>query len=164
MRILFDGEIYYLDLSFNNITRIEGLDALTELTDLSLYNNRITVIENMDSLKKLNVFSIGNNQVDDETSVSKNEFQKKFIHLLFRFVISVDLISFEHSAYVVIHSHLNQIITYLQFHIYHKFISLIINSLRTQRYVKDSFQIVSIVFEYCREKKRRRNMKFKFNN
>lgn len=60
-----------LDLSFNNITRIEGLESLTELTDLSLYNNRISVLENMDSLKKLNVFSIGNNQVGDETSVSK---------------------------------------------------------------------------------------------
>ena len=78
--MLFDGEDFCLDLSFNNITQIEGLDALTELTDLSLYNNRITLIENMDSLKKLNVFSIGNNQVDDENSVSKNDFRKKFIH------------------------------------------------------------------------------------
>jgi Leucine-rich repeat (LRR) protein len=66
--------MFILDLSFNNITRLEGLDSLTELTDLSLYNNRITVIENMDSLKKLNVFSIGNNQVDDENSVSKKIF------------------------------------------------------------------------------------------
>ena len=30
----------WLDLSFNNISRIEGLDSLLKLTDLSLFNNR----------------------------------------------------------------------------------------------------------------------------
>ena len=31
----------WLDLSFNNISKIEGLDKLTKLTDLSLFNNLI---------------------------------------------------------------------------------------------------------------------------
>jgi len=73
--------ISILDLSFNNITRIEGLDSLTELTDLSLYNNRITIIENMDTLKKLNVFSIGKNQIDDENSVSKRNIEISSNHI-----------------------------------------------------------------------------------
>jgi len=31
----------WLDLSFNNIKVISGLDKLTELMDLSLYNNQV---------------------------------------------------------------------------------------------------------------------------
>lgn len=31
----------WLDLSFNNIKVIDGLDKLTELMDLSLYNNQV---------------------------------------------------------------------------------------------------------------------------
>jgi len=30
----------WLDLSFNNISKIEGLESLLKLTDLSLFNNR----------------------------------------------------------------------------------------------------------------------------
>lgn len=52
-----------IDLSFNNITVIEGLETLTKLSDLSLFNNRISKIENMDSLTNLQVFSIGNNNI-----------------------------------------------------------------------------------------------------
>lgn len=51
----------YTDLSFNNIEVIEGLDRLTQLTDLTLFSNRITRIENMDTLKELQVVSFGNN-------------------------------------------------------------------------------------------------------
>ena len=58
------------DLSFNNIEVIEGLDALTQLEDLTLYNNRIQRIENMDSLSKLHVFSIGNNDIKDLENVN----------------------------------------------------------------------------------------------
>ena len=53
----------WLDLSFNNITTIDNLDALTRLTDLSLFANRITVIENLDALTDLNVLSLGNNNI-----------------------------------------------------------------------------------------------------
>lgn len=59
----------HADLSFNNITKIEGLDTLVNLTDLSLYNNRISQLENMDKLVNLQVFSIGNNQIADLESL-----------------------------------------------------------------------------------------------
>ncbi|KAJ3321556.1 Dynein regulatory complex subunit 3 [Boothiomyces sp. JEL0866] len=53
----------YKNLSFNNITEIEGLNSLTKLTDLTLFNNRISKIANMDDLVNLQVFSIGNNNI-----------------------------------------------------------------------------------------------------
>ena len=56
--------IFSLDLSFNNIECIEGLDKLTKLRDVTLYNNRITQLENMDSLTQLHVFSAGNNKLE----------------------------------------------------------------------------------------------------
>jgi hypothetical protein len=49
----------WLDLSFNRITHISGLDTLTKLVDLSLFNNQITKIENLDKLTELNVLSLG---------------------------------------------------------------------------------------------------------
>ena len=55
----------WLDLSFNLIQKIEGLDTLTKLTDLSLYSNQIRDIENLEALKQLNVFSFGKNLVTD---------------------------------------------------------------------------------------------------
>ena len=59
-----------LDLSFNNIEVIEGLDKLTKLKDLTLYNNRISKIENMEALSQLHVFSIGNNSLKQLDNVS----------------------------------------------------------------------------------------------
>ena len=55
----------WLDLSFNRIEKIDGLDRLTKLTDLSLFDNSIKKIENMDALKKLQILSIGlpNNRI-----------------------------------------------------------------------------------------------------
>ena len=32
---------FFTDLSFNNIEKIEGLDKLVNLTDISIYNNKI---------------------------------------------------------------------------------------------------------------------------
>ena len=40
-----------LDLSCNAITRIEGLDTLTDLRRLNLANNRIQTVENLWNLK-----------------------------------------------------------------------------------------------------------------
>jgi len=55
--------LQWLDLSFNRIERIEGLDRLTKLTDLSLCNNQITKIENLRDCKKLKILSLGNNKI-----------------------------------------------------------------------------------------------------
>lgn len=49
----------WLDLSFNQISVIEGLETLTKLQDLSLFNNNISVIGGLDSMTMLNVLSIG---------------------------------------------------------------------------------------------------------
>ncbi|XP_030231369.1 dynein regulatory complex subunit 3 isoform X2 [Gadus morhua] len=51
----------YKNLSFNNIEKIEGLETLTKLEDLTFYNNKISCIENMDTLNNLTFFAIGNN-------------------------------------------------------------------------------------------------------
>jgi Leucine-rich repeat (LRR) protein len=54
-----------LDLSFNNIAKIEGLEKLSKLTDLSLYNNSISVIQGLDSIAgTLSVLSLGNNLIE----------------------------------------------------------------------------------------------------
>ena len=60
----------FSDLSFNNIEIIEGLDKLTKLEDLTLFNNRIARLENMDALAQLHVLSIGNNKLDQLENVS----------------------------------------------------------------------------------------------
>ena len=72
--------LFFSDLSFNNIEVIEGLDKLTKLEDLTLYNNRISRIENMDHLQQLHVFSVGNNDLKDQTNVSiKNTTKSKTV-------------------------------------------------------------------------------------
>lgn len=53
----------WLDLSFNNISVIEGLENLTQLMDISLYNNKISEIQGLDACKDLQCLSIGNNDV-----------------------------------------------------------------------------------------------------
>ena len=62
--------LVWLDLSFNLIEVIEGLDKLTKITDLSLYSNRIKKLSGLENLCKLNVFSFGKNLIktymDDE--------------------------------------------------------------------------------------------------
>lgn len=58
----------WLDLSFNMITEIEGLDTLVNLTDLSLYSNHIEQLSGLDNLCNLNILSIGNNKIKDHTS------------------------------------------------------------------------------------------------
>ena len=49
----------WLDLSFNNISKLEGLSTLTKLTDLSLFSNKLEKIENIESLEALVVLSVG---------------------------------------------------------------------------------------------------------
>ncbi len=45
------------------IEKIEGLDNLRLLEDLSLFSNRIVVLEGLDALENLNVLSIGSNLI-----------------------------------------------------------------------------------------------------
>ena len=54
----------WLDLSFNYIAKLEGLDKLTKLTDLSLYSNNIKKLEGLDNLHELNLLSIGKNKLE----------------------------------------------------------------------------------------------------
>jgi Leucine-rich repeat (LRR) protein len=55
----------WLDLSFNLIDKIEGLEKLTKLTDLSLFSNNISQITGLQTLSKLNVLSLGSNKILD---------------------------------------------------------------------------------------------------
>ena len=50
-----------LDLSFNGIELIEGLESLQKLELLNLSDNKISVLENMETLERLTHFSIANN-------------------------------------------------------------------------------------------------------
>lgn len=56
-----------LDLSFNLIEKIENLNNLTFLEDLSVFHNKISLIEkeDLESLKNLNSLSIGYNKLSD---------------------------------------------------------------------------------------------------
>ena len=55
----------WLDLSFNLIEKIEGLEKLTKLTDLSLFSNNISKLQGLETLKQLNVLSVGSNKITD---------------------------------------------------------------------------------------------------
>lgn len=70
-QIFITSSIYpnTVDLSFNNIKEIKGLEKLKNLQDLSLFSNFITKIENLDGCALLNVFSIGNNKLENYESV-----------------------------------------------------------------------------------------------
>ena len=46
------------------IEKIEGLEYLVALEDLSLYDNKISKLNNLENLKNLNVLSVGKNQLD----------------------------------------------------------------------------------------------------
>lgn len=63
-----------LDLSFNRIKKIEGLDSLTKLELLNLTDNKISAIENMDSLQKLTNFGIANNLIPQLENVQINKY------------------------------------------------------------------------------------------
>lgn len=52
-----------LDLSFNRIREIEGLEYLINLEKLYLSSNRITKIENVNHLKNLKMLELGDNKI-----------------------------------------------------------------------------------------------------
>lgn len=72
-----------LDLSFNNIEVIEGLDTLVKLQDLSLFNNRISIIENMDALQNLDIISLGNNLISQLENVSPKALNSSIIQFCY---------------------------------------------------------------------------------
>lgn len=53
----------WLDLSFNLIEKIEGLESCTKITDLTLFSNHITQLSGLENLKELNVLSVGSNKL-----------------------------------------------------------------------------------------------------
>jgi Leucine-rich repeat (LRR) protein len=56
---------YSLDLSFNSIDRIEGLDECLDLEELLLFRNTISKIEGVSMMKKLVIFNLGSNLVKE---------------------------------------------------------------------------------------------------
>lgn len=52
-----------LDLSFNRIREIDGLDNLVNLEKLYLSSNRITKIENVNHLINLKMLELGDNKI-----------------------------------------------------------------------------------------------------
>ena len=51
-----------LDISFNRLRAIEGLEKLTKLKRLFLVSNKITKIENLGHLKDLELLELGDNR------------------------------------------------------------------------------------------------------
>lgn len=52
-----------LDISFNVLRHIEGLDRLTQLKKLFLVNNKISKIENLSKLQMLQMLELGSNRI-----------------------------------------------------------------------------------------------------
>lgn len=52
-----------LDLSFNRITKIEGLENLLKLKKLFLSSNKIHKIENVNHLVELTLLELGDNKI-----------------------------------------------------------------------------------------------------
>ena len=51
------------------ITKIEGLDSLTKLQDLTLFSNKIEHVSGLENLPELNVLSLGNNLIQSHSEV-----------------------------------------------------------------------------------------------
>jgi len=60
-----------LDLSYNQISEIKGLDYLYNLKFLDFYNNQITEIKRLDNLNKLNYLDFGNNRISEIKGLDK---------------------------------------------------------------------------------------------
>ncbi len=65
VRVLMFSTILYrsLDLSFNNIRRIENIHMLTCISELFLVNNKIVEIGNLGSLVNLHMLELGSNRI-----------------------------------------------------------------------------------------------------
>lgn len=52
-----------LDVSFNILRKIEGLDRLTKISKLFLLHNKITSIANLDHMTNLEMLELGSNRI-----------------------------------------------------------------------------------------------------
>ena len=52
-----------LDLCFNRIRKVEGLENLTNLKKLYLVQNKLTAIENIGHLTELRMLELGSNRI-----------------------------------------------------------------------------------------------------
>jgi len=72
----------WLNLSFNNIREMEGLEGLTKLLDLSLYHNQIEEIKGLDGCKNLNIVSLGHNKIKaGPEGLKQIDYLRKFQNL-----------------------------------------------------------------------------------
>jgi len=60
---MFFIHVRVLDLSFNRIREIEGLEHLINLKKLFLSSNRITKITNVNHLSNLQMLELGDNKI-----------------------------------------------------------------------------------------------------
>lgn len=66
----FDKSLFrHLDISFNRLKKIEGLETLTKLRKLYLPQNRFTKMENVGHLEELVMLELGANKL----RVTKNQ-------------------------------------------------------------------------------------------
>lgn len=56
-------DLRILDISFNLLRNIEGVDKLTRLKRLFLVNNKISKIENISNLHQLQMLELGSNRI-----------------------------------------------------------------------------------------------------
>ena len=65
-------KLKHLNLYYNNIDKIEGLENKINLTTLNLGYNNVTTIEGLESLINLEELYLNNNHIKDITPLSKN--------------------------------------------------------------------------------------------
>ena len=53
------GSLTRLDVSFNAVADVAGLDRLTQLRDLSLFSNRVAAADGLTGLSQLEMLSLG---------------------------------------------------------------------------------------------------------
>lgn len=81
-----------LDISFNVLRHIEGLDQLVQLKKLFLVNNKISKIENLSNLQQLQILELGSNRIRVGISFSLTEVSKNHSEmLLIKLVLSNSL-------------------------------------------------------------------------
>lgn len=74
-----------LDLSFNRIKEIEGLEQLINLEKLYLSSNRITKITNVNHLLNLQMLELGDNKIK-VSLVSKKNYLICSVYLFVLFI------------------------------------------------------------------------------